>query len=133
MLEAFMKLILSAIYGMVALFALLCGWFYPVVMGWSYLAAGACGLYGMLSLIVAVRSMADAGKIAAWCWHGLSGLMTLGLLLLYVLREEGGWFLAAAALTCFTVLVTLVLARALKPDNSTNKQRVHAAFLNKSV
>lgn len=109
-----MKIILVSVYGMAALFALLCGWLYPEALPWSYLAAGACVLYGILSLIVAVRPMVDAGKIAAWYWQGLSGLITLGLLLAYVLRQEGGWFLAAAALTGFTVLVTLVLALVLK-------------------
>ena len=59
--------------------------------------------------------MVDAGKIAAWCWHGLSALVVSGLLLAYVLRHEGGWFLAAAALTAFTVLVTLVFVLVLKP------------------
>jgi len=117
-----MKSILTAIYGMVAAFALLCGWCYPVAMRWSYLAAGVCLVYGILSLAVAVRPMADAGKIAAWCWHGLSGLITLGLLLAYVLRQEGGWFLAAAAQTGFTVLVTLVLAVVLKPTGTAFKR-----------
>lgn len=123
-----MKLILAVIYGMVAVLSLLCGWFYPTVLHWSYLAVGACVLYCILSLIVAVRSMADAGKIAAWCWHGLSGLITLGLMLVYVLRQEGGWFLAAAALTGFTVLVTLVFVVVLKPDPSTEGRRTNAAL-----
>lgn len=113
-----MKIILTVTYGMAALFTLLCGWVYPVALGWSYLAAGACVLYGVLSLIVAVRPIADAGKIAAWYWHALSGLGTVGLLLPYVLRQEGGWFLAAAALTGFSVLVTLVFALVLKPDGA---------------
>lgn len=117
-----MKIILSAIHGMAAALALLWGWFYPVALRWSYLAAAACVLYGVLSLIIAVRPMADAGKIAAWYWHGLSGLITLGLLLAYVLRQEGGWFLAAAALTAFTVLVTLVFALVLKPDGGALKR-----------
>ena len=117
-----MKIILTATYGIAAAFALLCGWFYPVAVRWSYLAAGACVLYGILSLMVALRPMADAGKIAAWCWHGLSGLVTLSLLLAYVLRQEGGWFLAAVALTGFTVIVTLVFALVLKPDGPALKR-----------
>ena len=62
--------------------------------------------------------MAVAGKIAAWCWQGLSVLMAAALLLVYVLRQEGGWFLAAAALMAFTGIVTLVLAMVLKPDGA---------------
>jgi FtsH-binding integral membrane protein len=116
-----MKIILIAIYGMAAAFALLCGWFYPAAMRWSYLAAGACGLYGILSLIVATRPMADAGRIAAWCWHGLSALVTVGLLLVYVLRQEAGWFLAAVAVTGFSVLLTLVFALVLKRDGGAVK------------
>lgn len=116
-----MKIILIAVYAVAAAIALLCGWFYPVAMRWSYLAVGACVLYGILSLIVAMRPMVDAGKIAAWYWHGLSGLITLGMLLAYVLRQEGGWFLAAAALTGFTVLVTLVLVLVLKPDSAAGR------------
>ena len=116
-----MKIILIAVYVVAALFALLCGWLYPAVLRWSYLAAGACVLHGVLSLVVAVRPMADAGKIAAWFWQGLSTLITAGLLLAYAFRQEGGWFLAAAALTGFTVLVTLVLALVLKPDSATGR------------
>ena len=86
------------------------------------LVAGACVLHGILSLIVAARPMADAGKIAAGCWHGLSSLITLGLLLAYVLRQEGGWFLAAAVLTGFTVIVTLVFALVVKPGGAALKR-----------
>jgi hypothetical protein len=38
------------------------------------------------------------------------------------LRQEGGWFLAAAVLTGFTVLVTLVFALVLKPDGAALKR-----------
>ena len=116
------KKILTAIYGFAAAFVLLCGWFYPGVLRWSYLAAGACVLHGVLSLIVASHPIADAGKIAAWGWHGLSTLAVSGLLLAYVFRQEGGWFLAAAALAGFTLLVTLVLTLVLKPDGAALKR-----------
>jgi hypothetical protein len=66
--------------------------------------------------------MADAGKIAAGCWHGLSSLITLGLLLAYVLRQEGGWFLAAAVLMGFTVIVTLVFALVVKLGGAALKR-----------
>jgi hypothetical protein len=56
----------------------------------------------------------DAGKIAAWCWQGLSALLVAGLLLAYGLGQGGGWLLSAVALASFTVLVTLVLALVLK-------------------
>lgn len=121
-MTCFVKTILTAVYGVAAAFALLCGWFYPEVLRWSYLAAGVCLIHGVLSVVVAVRSIADAGKIAAWCWHGLSTLAASGLLLAYVLRQEGGWFLAAAALTGFTLLVTLVLTLVLKPDGAAFKR-----------
>ena len=46
-----------------AVLVLLCGLFYPAAVRWSYLGAGAGGLYGVLSLIVALWPMADGGKI----------------------------------------------------------------------
>ena len=110
-----MKLILTVVYALGAVLVLLCGLFYPAVVRWSHLGAGACGLYGVLSLIVAVRPMADAGKIAAWCWYGLSVLITEGVLLAYVLGDAAGWFLAAVGLAFFSVVVTLVFGLALKP------------------
>ena len=103
-----MKIILTVVYTLAAALVLLCGLFYPGVARWSYLGAGACALYGVLSLVVAVRPMADAGKIAAWCWHGSSILMTVGLLLVYVLRQEAGWFFVAVGLAFFSVVGTLV-------------------------
>ena len=109
-----MKIILLAVYGVAALFALLCGLVYPAAQGWSYLAAGSCGLHLALAMVVALRPLLDAGKIAAWCWQGLSALLVAGLLLPYGLGQGGGWFLAAAALAGVTVLVTLVLALVLK-------------------
>lgn len=103
------------VYTLAAVLVLLCGLFYPATVRWSYLEAEVCGLYGLLSLIVAVRPMADAGRIAAWCWHGLSVLITERLLLAYVLRQEAGWFLAAVGLAFFSVVVTLVFCLVLKP------------------
>ena len=110
-----MKTILVAVYAIAALFALLCGMFYPVALRWALLEAGACLYYCGLSLVVAVRPMADAGRISAWSWHGLSVLFTTGLLLAYVLRQEAGWFLAAAALAGFGAIATLIFALVLKP------------------
>jgi hypothetical protein len=49
-------------------------------------------------MVVAAMPIADAGNIAAWCWHGSSILMTVGLLLVYVLRQEAGWFFVAVGL-----------------------------------
>jgi hypothetical protein len=65
--------------------------------------------------------MADAGKIAAWSWQGLSALGSLGMLLPYGLCQQRGWFLAAAALTSITVSVTLVFILMLKPDSQAVK------------
>jgi hypothetical protein len=62
--------------------------------------------------------MADAGKIAAWCWHGLSVLVTLALLLAYVLGDAAVWFLVAVGLAFFGVVVTLVFCLVLKPSRS---------------
>ena len=110
-----MKIILTVVYALAAVFVLLCGLFYPAVARWSYLGARACGLHGVLSLIVAVRPLSDGGKIAAWCWLGLSVLITVRLLLAYVLRQEAGWFLVAVGLAFFSVAVTLVFCLVLKP------------------
>jgi len=111
-----MKIILVSVYGVAALFALFCGWVYPIAKMWSYFAAGSCGLHLILALVIALRPLMDAGKIAAWCWQGLSTLLVAGLLLTYGLRQEGGWLLAAVALSAFTVLVTLVFSLVLKSD-----------------
>jgi hypothetical protein len=112
-----MKIILTAVYGVAAAFVMLCGWFYPETSKCANLAAGACGFYCVLSLLVAVRPMMDAGKIAAWYWHGLSTLITFGLLLTCALRQEVGWVLVAAALAGFGFVVTLILTLVLKPES----------------
>lgn len=109
-----MKTILVAVYGMAALLALLGSWVYPAAKLGAQLAAGAFALHLALALVVALRPLLDAGKIAAWCWQGMSALAVAGLLLTHALRQEGGWLLAAAALMGFTVLVTLVLALVLQ-------------------
>ena len=71
--------------------------------------------------IVASCKMADAGRIAAWFWQGISTILCVVLLLTYALRQEGGWLLAAAVLAGFTLLVTLVLSLVLKPDSATGR------------
>lgn len=116
-----MKIILLSVFAVAAGLVLLGGLVYPQVKEWSYWAAGACGLHALLSLIVASCKMADAGRIAAWFWQGISTLLCVGLLLTYALRQEGGWLLAAAVLTGFTLLVTLVLTLVLKPDTATGR------------
>ncbi len=108
-----MKTILVGVYVVAALFALVCGWVYPEAKGWSYLAGGSCLAHLALVPIVAVRPLLDAGKIAAWCWQGLSALLVAALLLPYGLGHGGGWLLAIA-LAAFTTLVTLVLALVLQ-------------------
>lgn len=116
-----MKIILISIYAIAAGLVLLGGVVYPQVKEWSYWAAGVCALHGLLSLIVASVKMAYAGQIAARCWHGISTVLCVGLLLIYARTQQGGWLLAAAALGGFTLLVTLVLALALKPDSATGR------------
>ena len=109
-----MKIILIAVYAIAAGLVLLGGVVYPQVKVWSYWAAGVCGLHGLLSLIVASVKMLDAGRIAAWCWQGISAPLCVVLLLTYDRTQQGGWLLAAAALGGFTLLVTLVLTLVLK-------------------
>jgi len=116
-----MKIILLVAYVIAAGLVLLGGLVYPQVKEWSYWAAGACGLHALLSLIVASCKMADAGRIAAWFWQGISTILCVGLLLTYFLKQEGGWLLAAAVLAGFTLLVTLVLSMVLKPDSATGR------------
>lgn len=110
------KVILVSIFAVATGMVLMAGQLYPRVENWSHLAAGACAAHAMLSLIVASCKMADAGRIAAWCWHGISAVLSAGLLLAYILYDEKVWFLAAATLVGFTFLVTLVFALILKPD-----------------
>ena len=116
-----MKIILIAVYVIAAGLVLLGGLVYPQVKEWSYWAAGVCGLHMLLSLVAASCKMADAGRIAAWFWQGISTILCAGLLLTYALRQEGGWLLAAAVLAAFTLLVTLVLTLVLKPDTATGR------------
>ena len=116
-----MKIILIAVYAVVAGLVLLSGVIFQEIKEWSYWAAGACGLHALLSLIVASCKMADAGRIAAWFWQGISTLLCVCLLLTYALRQEGGWLLAAAVLAGFTLLGTLVLTLVLKPDSATGR------------
>jgi hypothetical protein len=108
-----MKIILVAVYGLAALFALACGWVYPSARSWSHLAGGSCLVHLALAWVVAVRPLLDAGKIAAWCWQGISALLVAALLLAYLHSGSGGWLLAALALIGFTSLVTLVLSLCL--------------------
>ena len=98
-----MRIILIAFFAMAAVVVLLAGLLYPQLKNWSYLAAGIASLHGVLALVVAWRSIADAGRIAAWCWQGISTLLCIGLLLAQAFRNENGWFLAVAALIGFTL------------------------------
>lgn len=116
-----MKIILTAVYSVAAALALLSGMVYPQVKEWSYWAVGVCVLHGLLSLVVAAARMADAGRIAAWCWQCISTLASAALLLGYASTRQGGWLLAAAALGGFTLLATLVLTLVLKPDVVTGR------------
>jgi hypothetical protein len=116
-----MKIILMAVYAITAGLGLPSGIVYPQVKEWSYWAAGVCVLHGLLSLIVAAGNISDAGRIAVWCWHGISALACLGLLLTYALTQQGGWLIGAAAMGGFTLLVTLALVLVLKPDSVTGR------------
>ena len=116
-----MKIILMAVYAVAAGLVLMGGALYPQVKEWSYWAAGVCALHGLLSLIVAAVKMSDAGRIAAWCWQGISAPLCVGLLLAYATTQQGGWLLAAATLCGFTLLTTLVLTLVLKPDSATGR------------
>jgi hypothetical protein len=115
------KIILVSIFAAAAGLFLLAGQLYPQLENGSYLALGTCTIHALLSLIVASCKMADAGRIAAWGWQSISTMLSIGLLFAFHLRNEKGWFLAAAALLVFTALVTLVFALILKPD--INSQR----------
>lgn len=111
-----MTIVLIAAYALGAGLVLLGGIIYPQVNEWSHWAAGVCMLHALLSLIVVVAKMSDAGRISAWSWHGISALSCVGLLLTHTLTQQRGWLLGAAGLGGFTLLVTLVLVLVLKPD-----------------
>lgn len=68
-----------------------------------------------------IGQMLDAGRIAAWCWQGISAPLCAGLLLMYDRTQQGGWLLAAAVLGGFTLLVTLVLVLVLKPGSAAGR------------
>lgn len=111
-----MRVILVAVFSAAVCLILLVGILYPQVRNWSYLAAGVCGIHTILGLIVASCKMADAGRIAAWSWHGISAALSVSLLLARTLRGEDGWLIAAATLVAFTAIVTLVFCLVLKPS-----------------
>jgi hypothetical protein len=110
------RITLVALYAGAAALVLLAGVIYPQLKEWSYWAGSVCALHGLLSLIVASIKIADAGRIAAWYWLGVSSLISACLLFLFFRSQQRGWLLATAALFGFTLLVTLVLSLVLKPD-----------------
>ena len=117
------KIILLAVYIIEVGLILLAGFLYPQVKEWSYWAAGVCGLHAALAFIVASCKMADAGRIIASCWLGVSNLLCIVLLLPYFLKDQSGWVLATAVLGGFTLLVTLVLTLVLKPNVATERYK----------
>jgi len=110
-----------AAYVVAAGVVLLSGVLYPDVRQWSYWAAGLLGAHGLLSLIVLAARMADAGRIAAWCWHAISALLCVGLLLVHDRTQQGGWLLAMAVVGGFTLIVTLVFMMGMKPDSVSGR------------
>ena len=109
------RIVLVAVFGLLVGLMLLTGVLFPSARDWLYVAAGMCGLHVLLALIVTVCKMADAGKIAAWCWQGISTLICVSLLITHSMRNDRGWLRAAAGLLGFTMLVTLVFGLVLKP------------------
>lgn len=109
-----MKIILTAVYGVVAAFLLLCGWVYPSLAAWSHYASLACGFYGLLSVCAVSCRISDAAIISSICWNGISGMLSIGLLFGYAMTEAGFWVLAVAALGGFGLLALLVFALLLK-------------------
>jgi hypothetical protein len=116
-----MRIIVVAVFTAATSIVLLAGILYPQVQNWSYLAAAVFGFHTILGLIVGSCKMADAGRIAAWSWHGISALLSLGMLLLRTLQVEEGWLIAAATLTAFTAIVTLVFCMILNPRITTDR------------
>ena len=117
-----MKIILVSVYGVVAAFLLLCGWVYPSLAAWSHYAALACGFYGLLSVGALSCRISDAAIISAICWNGISGVVSIGLLLGYAMTQAGFWFLAVAALGGFSLLVMLVFAMVLKATKKPDEE-----------
>ena len=68
-----MKVILLAVYGVAALFALLCGLVYPAAQVWSYLAVGSCGLHLALAF---TRAALSTGGRAESKFLSLRGVLT---------------------------------------------------------
>ena len=116
-----MKIILLATYGLCSALALVTGWVYPDARAWSHMAVGAFSGHLVLAFAVSLRSVPDAGKIAAWCWQGVSALLVAALLVPYGLGQGGGWLIAALTVAGFTVLVTLVLALVLRRNEPATR------------
>ena len=104
-----MKFFLVASYSASGILVLLCGFFYAIFWPWAILALSACILYFALSLTVETRPIADAAKIASWCWHGIALLTTAGVLLAYQLLGSVAFLLAAFIIIGLTILATLAI------------------------
>lgn len=105
-----MKRVFGLIYILVVLLLVLSGCLYPTTWAWSFWAGIAWAVHVALCLGIERSRMLLPAKIAGWFWLGLSALATSAMLLAYVLRQQGGWFIGAAGLLAFGVLVTYVLS-----------------------
>jgi len=110
------RIILLFVYAMAAVIIFVTGLFYSELLVWSYNSMAMCGWHVILSLVVSTGNVATAGRIAAYCWHALSAVLCIGLLMIHALGNQGGWLLIAVGVAVFALVLTVVVRLVLKSD-----------------
>jgi hypothetical protein len=110
------RIILVALYAVVAGLVAFSGLIYPQVKEWSYWALATCALHFVVSLILSSARIATAARLASWCCQGISALFCGGFLLLFAHTQDAGWVFAVAATLGLNLIITLVLSLAMVPD-----------------
>jgi hypothetical protein len=110
-----MKTFLIVGNGLVIALILLIGKMYPSIKEWTQYGAGIFLLHLVLELVVAQLKLLDAAKISTWVLQSISAVVSTLVLLPYTL-EWGDWFfIIAAAVVSFAVVVTVVVALVFRP------------------
>ena len=110
-----MKLALALIHSALVILLALTAYLYPSVGMWAILSIGFCLWFGVLSLILATCKLQVAAQIAGYCINGMAMLTSLGVLAGYAYGQK--WCLIlAAAIACFSGIVTVVIARFYPPE-----------------
>ena len=118
------SILIVGVYGILAVICLLVGHLFPDLNEWSDWMLGACGCHAALSLIISASRVTDGGKIAAWCWQGISTFSGAALLFVYELHPIRIVLIAAATLGGVTMLVTLAFLILLRIPINEHKNKL---------